>query len=81
IPNFNVSVWWGLVGPAGMPKPVVTKLNQELAAAMSTEEAREGLERFTAKPLGGTPEDFGRLLENERASWSEIIRRSGVKLE
>jgi tripartite-type tricarboxylate transporter receptor subunit TctC len=81
IPDFNVSVWWGLVGPAGMPRSLVTRINQELVASLSTDEARQGLERMTAKPLGGSPEDFNRLLERERRDWGEVIRRSGVKVQ
>jgi tripartite-type tricarboxylate transporter receptor subunit TctC len=81
IPDFNVSVWWGLVGPAGMPRSLVTRINKELVASLSTDEARQGLERMTAKPLGGSPEDFNRLLERERRDWGEVIRRSGVKVQ
>jgi tripartite-type tricarboxylate transporter receptor subunit TctC len=81
IPDFNVTVWWGVLGPAGMPAEVIGRLNREIVAALDSPEMRQSLERLSAKRLGGTPAAFGERLARERASWAEVIRSAGIRIE
>jgi tripartite-type tricarboxylate transporter receptor subunit TctC len=81
IPNFHVTVWWGLMGPAGMPQQVVVHLNREVAAALAMPEMRERLAALSAKPLGGSPQTFAQRLMEERTTWAEVIQRAGIRLE
>lgn len=79
IADFNVTVWWGLMGPSGMPDGVVRRVSQALQEALGSAEARQALERLSARPLGGTPEQFGERLAQERAAWGAVIRAAGIR--
>lgn len=81
IGDFIVTVWWGLMAPAGMPGEIVTRLNGALADALGTQQMREALERLAAQPLGGTAAVFGDRLAREGASWGEVIRRANIRAE
>lgn len=78
IPNFFVSTWNGLMGPAGMPRDIVTRLNQEVNAALASPEMKERLVTLSAEPLGGTPERFAAFYAKDIQTWGEAIRKSGA---
>jgi tripartite-type tricarboxylate transporter receptor subunit TctC len=79
--DFNASVWWGVAGPAGMPRPVVGQLDQMINAAIATAEFRSRLESLGAQAVGGSPEQFAALFAAERATWQAVIKDAGIKLE
>jgi tripartite-type tricarboxylate transporter receptor subunit TctC len=56
--DFVVSVWWGVMGPAAMPKDIVSQLNREIVAGLSSAEMKERLQTMSAQPIGGTAERF-----------------------
>ena len=80
-PDFRVSVWWGVMGPANMPKEVVARLNQEIVAALASAEMKERLEALTAQAIGGTPEQFAAFFRDELAKWASVVRASGAKVD
>ena len=79
--NFTASVWWGVVGPAGMPAAVTARLNQIFNAAISSAEMKARFESLGAQPAGGTPESFAAFFASERATWSQVIRDANIKVE
>ena len=79
--DFNASVWWGAMGPAGMPRPLVSQLNQMMNAAISSPEVTKRLESLGAQPVGGSPEQFAAFFASERTTWQGVIRDAGIKLE
>jgi tripartite-type tricarboxylate transporter receptor subunit TctC len=81
IANFNVTVWWGLMGPAGMSPQVVQRLNATLNAGLATAEMQAALKRLSAKPIGGSADSFGERLVREGRTWGEVIRNAGIKLD
>ena len=81
IPDFVVTVWWGLMGPAAMPRDVVLRINAALAEALASPGMREALERLAAQPLGGSAEAFAERRAREDAAWGEVIRRAGIRAE
>jgi tripartite-type tricarboxylate transporter receptor subunit TctC len=81
IPDFDITVWWGLMGPAGMPAEAVQRINREVEAALATPEMRARLDTLSARPLGGAVERFAQRLAEERGIWSEVIRNAGIKLD
>jgi len=80
-PGFDVSTWYGLMGPAGMPRDVVVKLNREVNRIMALPEVKEKLDQAGAEDGGGTPEQFADFVRDEIAKFTKIVKEAGVKLE
>ena len=80
-PKVAVSLWYGLLAPAGTPKPVVEKLNREAAKALTSPEVRDKLQAQGAEPMPGTPEAFASFMQEEMAKWAPVVKQAGVKLD
>ncbi len=80
VPGYSIQLWYGIMGPAGMPAPIVARLNQAVRQALATPELRERLDANHAIAMPGSPEDFAAFVRSEHTRWAEIIRRSGVQL-
>lgn len=80
-PDFKVSVWWGVMGPAGMPKEIVSQLNREIVAGLSSPEMKGRLQTMSAQPIGGTPEQFAAFFAAETKRWAPIVKASGAKAD
>jgi len=82
ITGFDVSAWYGLLAPAGTPKPVVTRIHDEVVKILATPEMKERfLTTIGGDPVGGTPEQFAADIKSDIARWAKIVRGSGIKLE
>jgi tripartite-type tricarboxylate transporter receptor subunit TctC len=81
VPGYDAPTWSGVVGPAGMPREVVMKLNTALNLVVTTPAFIQRFGVIGDEPAGGTPEEFGILIKNESAKWADVIKRSGAKLE
>ncbi len=79
LPGFDVTIWYGVFGPAGMPANVTAKLNQTINAALRTPELGQRLAELGADLAGGTPEDLGRYQAAESARWNRFIQEAGIK--
>jgi len=77
----EVSVWYGFAAPAGTPKPVVEKLNTELAKALRNPAAAERLESLGLTVVADSPEQFTRFVATESARWRKVIQVSGAHLD
>lgn len=80
-PDFKVSVWWGVMGPAGVPKEIVNQLNREIVAGLSSPEMKGRLQTMSAQPIGGTPEQFAAFFAAETKRWAPIVKASGAKAD
>ena len=80
-PKVAVSLWYGLLAPAGTPKPVVEKLNREAARALTSPDVRDKLQAQGAEPMPGTPEAFASFMQEEMAKWAPVVKQAGVKLD
>lgn len=80
-PEFRISVWWGIMGPAGMPKELVTQLNREILAALASPEMKERLQTLSARPIGGTSEQFTKFFADETARWARVVKASGARVD
>jgi tripartite-type tricarboxylate transporter receptor subunit TctC len=80
-PELVVSVWWGVMGPAAMPKELVAQVNREIVAALSSPEMKERLKTLSAKPIGGTPDAFARFFGEETARWAKVVKASGARVD
>lgn len=81
LPGFETGSFQGIVGPAGIPKDVVAKLNGELVRALNTVDMKERLTKLGTEVRAGTPESFGSWLGTEQAKWAKVVRESGVKFD
>jgi len=81
LPGFELVAWWGTLGPARMPAPIVKRLNEEQNAIFAMADVRERLLREGATSSSGTPEDFGRLVRAELARYSKLIKDANIQME
>ena len=82
ITGFDVSAWYGLLAPAGTPRPVIAKLHAEVTRILATPEMKERfLTTIGGDPVGGTPEQFAADIKADIARWSVIVRESGLRIE
>ena len=79
--GYEVSGWYGLVGPAKLPKAIVVKLNTELNRMLQDPASREVLAREGADPLPGTPEEFANTLASDIVKWAKVVKTAGIKVE
>ena len=81
LPGYEVMNWYGLVGPAGLPSEVSTKLSAALAKVMATKEVKDKLAANGMEATYETPAQFADFRSKERAKWGELITRAGIKAE
>ena len=79
--EFVMGNWTGIVAPARTPKPVVDKLAKEITRIIKTPEMSKRLEEMGVDPMGGTPEEFGKLIRAETARFGKAVKDSGAKAE
>jgi tripartite-type tricarboxylate transporter receptor subunit TctC len=81
LPGYEAVLHYGIVAPAGTPRPVVEKLNAALNTALATEDVKRRLALEGAEALPVRPEEHDADIAAEEAKWSEIVRKSGMKAE
>jgi tripartite-type tricarboxylate transporter receptor subunit TctC len=81
MPGLEVSLWYGIVGPAALPPPVVGRLNAELGKIMRMPDVQAGFAQQGAIPGGGTPDEFAAFMRQESARWREVVRKNDIKLQ
>jgi tripartite-type tricarboxylate transporter receptor subunit TctC len=79
--GYESSAWFGFVAPRGTPRPIVDKLNAEVAAAVADPAVRTRFVEFGTEPLTMSPEEMGRYISSEVVKWREIITKAGIKAE
>ncbi|MGQ0525190.1 MAG: Bug family tripartite tricarboxylate transporter substrate binding protein [Betaproteobacteria bacterium] len=78
VPKFDVSSWFGVFLPAGTPKPIVTKMNQEVRKIVEIPDVRQKLISLGADPESNTPEEFVAYVKSEMAKWGKVVRDTGA---
>lgn len=84
LPPMDTSTWYGILGPAGVPEPIVRRMNQEVNRIISTPEFRDWLinnQAITPPAAPNTPEQFAQTLRADVARWAEVVRRSGAQVD
>ena len=81
VPGYDVILWHGLVGPKGMPKAVVDRLNSEAAQILKSKAMEDLLAADGVTPAGGTPEQFQALIKSDIERWRKVVERAHIKLE
>jgi tripartite-type tricarboxylate transporter receptor subunit TctC len=80
-PKIAVSLWYGLLAPAGTPSSAINKLNSEVTKILQSPDVRERLQAQGAEPMPGTPEAFASFMQEEMAKWAPVVKQAGVKLD
>jgi len=81
LPGFDAVLNYGIVAPAGTPRPIIERLNKELRAALASEEVRKRLIQEGAEPRPITPEEHAAVIDAEESKWSALIKSIGLKAE
>lgn len=81
LPGFEVVAWFGLFAPAGVPRPIITKLNEEVVKVLKLPETRKRLAGHGLIPAGGTPEELGKFLKSEIGRWAKLIKEAGIQAQ
>jgi tripartite-type tricarboxylate transporter receptor subunit TctC len=78
VPGFNMTSWWGIFGPAGIPQPIVGKLNAELTRILRTDEVKAAFATLGVDAATSTPEELGALVKSEVPKYAKLIREIGI---
>ena len=81
VPGYETNSWGGVIGPARLPREVVLKLNGEIKAALAVPAVAERYRQLDSEIDGSTPEEFLALVRRETPKWTEVVRRSGAKID
>jgi tripartite-type tricarboxylate transporter receptor subunit TctC len=79
--NFVVDIWYGILGPAGLPSNLVTRLNAEINKALAAPDLKEKLIAAGIQPVGNTPEQFASFIKSETVRFAKVIKEAGIKPE
>jgi tripartite-type tricarboxylate transporter receptor subunit TctC len=81
VPGYDVSVWWGFLGPARMPPELVTKLETDLKSALQDPNVLMTLEKIGATPVGSGSKDFETFMRAEAAKWEPVLKAANIRAQ
>src|SRR6266850_6066363 len=81
VPGYDTGVWWGLLGPAGIPPDLLAKLTRDFVVALNTDPVKERLGKLGASPIGSSPSEFDAKIRADASKWGPIIEAAGMKAE
>ncbi len=81
VPGYSAPTWSGVIAPAGLPRPIVDKLNVAINKAIQSPAFKNRFAAIGDEPAGGTPEDFAATIASDSKKWGDVIKRAGIKLE
>lgn len=79
LPGFEVTQWYGILVPAGVPKDIVDRLNAEIVKAISTPRVADTLVKLGTEPVSTTPAEFAAFIKSEGDKWGKVIKAAGIK--
>ncbi len=81
VPGMIAANWFGVMGPAKLPRSIVERINLETHKALQNREVRERLTTAGIEPIPNTPQEFQKMLETEYARWATVVKTAGLKPE
>ena len=81
VPGYDASQWYGIAAPKNTPADIVGRLNTEINAAFADATMRQRFAAISGEPLGGTPEQFGKLIADETEKWAKVVKFAGIKVD
>jgi tripartite-type tricarboxylate transporter receptor subunit TctC len=79
VPGYSAGIWMGMLAPAGTPAEIVDKLSRAANEALKSKEVQALLEKQGVDPLGGTPAEFARFIDDELKKWDGVVKAAGIK--
>jgi len=81
LPGFELVGWYGVIGPARMPEPLVARLHAELVKILNSPDVRERIVKDGSEPVGSAPEAFRQFMLADTDKWAKVVKASGAKLD
>jgi tripartite-type tricarboxylate transporter receptor subunit TctC len=81
LPGYEASVWYGVVAPAGTPRDIVQRLNQEIARILANPMHHDRMIGADFEPTTSTPEQFAAFIKSETVKWAKVVKASGAHAE
>jgi tripartite-type tricarboxylate transporter receptor subunit TctC len=81
VPGYEVSVWYGISGPKGIPAEIVAKLNAAINAVLAKPELKERFRQLGGEAMPMSPAEFGKLVADETAKWAKVVQFAGLKVD
>jgi tripartite-type tricarboxylate transporter receptor subunit TctC len=81
LPGFEVVGWYGVIGPANLPRPILTRLHEELIRILNQPDVKSRIESDGSEPVGSSSEEFRRFMRADMDKWAKLVKESGAKLE
>jgi len=78
-PGYEATAWFGLMGPAGLPQPIVDRIHAETTKVMAQPDVRKKLESLGLQLVGNTPAQFLQIVKDELPMWGKVIKDAGIK--
>jgi tripartite-type tricarboxylate transporter receptor subunit TctC len=81
VSNFDVSSWFGVFLPAGTPRAIVAKMNEQVRRIVEAPDVKKRLTDLGADPETNTPEQFAAYVQSERTRWAKVVQDTGIHVE
>jgi tripartite-type tricarboxylate transporter receptor subunit TctC len=81
VPGYEATIWLGLMAPAGTPRPILERLNQETNKVINAPEVKENWGKQGAVPMGMPVDEFGKFLREDVQKWSKLVKDTGMKVD
>jgi tripartite-type tricarboxylate transporter receptor subunit TctC len=81
VKGYDVTNWHGFIGPKGLPRPIVDRVNGEVTKIIKQKDMEEKLQADGVSPAGGPPEQFLKIISREIEQWKKVAAQAKIKLE
>jgi tripartite-type tricarboxylate transporter receptor subunit TctC len=81
VAGYDTAVWWGFLGPAGMPADVVAKIHADLVTALKDPVVLAALKKIDATPVGSSPAEFDKFMHAEADKWGPVLKAANIKVQ
>lgn len=81
LPGFVAVSWYALMAPAKTPRPIIDKLSREIATIVQLPDVKKTFAALGAQPVGGTPEELQRTIDEDTVRWAKVIKEAGIPLQ
>ena len=81
VPGYEMVLWFGVLAPAGTPRPIVAKMHETMAAILARNDVRARFATLGAEPVGSTPEAFDAFIKAEISKWAKVVKAASLKVD